>query len=213
MIPPGLEEEHFFQAADRIDGEGVPPERQSYRYDVVLRGRPYPPKYVISLACGIATGTEFPSDRFNAIEAKEHFRRRGFEVIDRRDPARKQIKTEDAASDFPEGAERYRLHRSRERNAAIATTAKAKRLAETGELRCDVCSLDFGEMYGAHGEGYIEAHHTIPISTLADGAKTKLSDMVLVCSNCHRMLHRGAELLSVEALRAIVERQMSEIRN
>ena len=115
MIPPGLEEEHFFQAADRIDREGVPPERQSYRYDVVLRGRPYPPKYVISLACGVATGTEFPSDRFNAIEAKDHFRRRGFEVIDRRDAARKKIKTEDAASDFPEGAERYRLHRSRER--------------------------------------------------------------------------------------------------
>ena len=210
MIPSGLENEHFFEAADRIDHEGVPAERQSYRYDVVLRGKLYPPKYVISLACGIATGTELPSNRFNAIEAKNHFRRRGIEVIDRHAAARAKIKPEDEASVFPEGAERYRLHRSRERNSSVAIAAKTRRFEETGELRCDVCSLDFGEMYGSYGAGFIEAHHTVPVATLDDGATTKLSDIALVCSNCQRMLHRGPQLLSVDALRAIVERQISE---
>ena len=205
MIPRGLEQEHFLRAADRIDEEDVPSARKSHRYDVVLRGKPYPPKYVISLASTFATGFEHPAGRFNAVEARDYFLHRGYVVIDRRGKAASTIVAEDDESAFPEGKERYHLHRSLERDPAIVRKAKIKRLEETGRLYCDVCSLDFQDIYGARGEGFIEAHHTVPVATLRGSARTKLSDIALVCSNCHRMLHRGKTLLSVSELCEIVE--------
>ena len=87
MIPKGLNEQHFGQAAAEIDREGVPARRRSVHYDLVLNGKRYPPKYVISLARKYATGTEHPADRFDAVEAKKYFLDRGYEVIDCRGDA------------------------------------------------------------------------------------------------------------------------------
>jgi len=110
---------------------------------------------------------------------------------------------EDEESRHPEGAASYRLHRQLERDTTLAAKAKQKRLAETECLSCDVCNFDFEREYGELGAGYIEAHHTVPVSELTGGTKTQLSDLALVCSNCHRMLHRGPKLLPVEELRAL----------
>ncbi|WP_421989133.1 HNH endonuclease [Roseococcus sp.] len=41
--------------------------------------------------------------------------------------------------------------------------------------------------YGERGRGFIECHHTRPLHTLRPGDKTKIADLVLVCSNCHWM--------------------------
>ena len=171
MIPRGLEEEHFLRAADRIDKEGVPSARKAYHYDVILRGEPYPPKYVISLANIFATGSEHPAGRFNAVEARDYFRSRGYVVNDRRSKSAPSIVVEDDESAFPEGKERYRLHRSLERDATIARKAKIKRLVATGRLHCDVCSLGFEDIYGARGEGFIEAHHTVSSGDIARECK------------------------------------------
>lgn len=97
-----------------------------------------------------------------------------------------------------------RLHQSRERNRKLIERKKRQVLAATGELSCEICSFDFGKCYGDHGRGFIEAHHIKPVSTLISGEVTKLSDLVLVCSNCHRMLHRGNFLLSTSSLRDIL---------
>lgn len=212
MIPHGLKEEHFLQAADQIDDEGVPSERKSYHYDLILRGKPYPPKYVLSLASKFATGVEHPSYRFNAVEAKNYFLARSYKVVDRRDNAASVIVSEDDESTFPEGKVQYRRHRSLERDATIVRKAKVKRLEKSGGLQCDVCSLDFKESYGSRGEGFIEAHHTLPVATLGGGVKTKLSDIALVCSNCHRMLHRGRKMLSISELRKIVHDRQTRKR-
>ena len=45
-------------------------------------------------------------------------------------------------------------------------------------------------MYGALGDGFIECHHAVALPTLITAQKTKLEDLVFVCSNCHRMIHR-----------------------
>jgi predicted HNH restriction endonuclease len=111
------------------------------------------------------------------------------------------ISLEDEESRFPEGVVRYRMHRELERDTAHARRAKQLRLLKTGTLACDICKFDFTERYGPLGSGYIEAHHTIPVSRLDGRTKTKLSDFALVCSNCHRMLHFGKPILSVEKLR------------
>ena len=195
---------------DQIDREGVPVHRRSVHYDLVLDGKFYPPKYVISLATKYAIGSELPPSDFHPVEANQYFRTQGYKVIDwrvigRRGNAPSKVVPEDDEATFPEGGERFRLHRTLERNPTIAKKAKEKRLGETGKLQCDVCSFDFADAYGELGEGFIEAHHTIPVATRRGRMETKLSDMALVCSNCHRMLHRGKRLLSAQELRQIVE--------
>jgi predicted HNH restriction endonuclease len=204
MIPQGLTKKHFLQAAAEIDRVGVDANRNSVYYDLILNDKPYPPKYVISLAAKYATGREFSSSGFNAVEAKNYFLCRGYTVIDRRDNAKKIIIVdEDDESKFPEGRERYRQHRSLERDGTITRRAKAKRLDEKGKLECEVCSFDFTQKYGELGEGFIEAHHKKPVSTLQGKETTKIADLALVCSNCHRMLHRGKKLFSIPELKRI----------
>lgn len=102
-----------------------------------------------------------------------------------------------------EGQVLYKLHKYRERNSKIAESKKNSVLSKTGKLICEVCDFDFQKEYGELGKGYIECHHTKPLSSYEDNSETKLDDLALVCSNCHRMLHRKIETLSVEDLRNI----------
>jgi predicted HNH restriction endonuclease len=43
------------------------------------------------------------------------------------------------------------------------------------------------------GQGFIEVHHVIPLSQSAGPRRTDLDDLLLVCSDCHRMIHRTYE--------------------
>ena len=210
MIPDNLKRRHILQAASQIDREGVPWQRRSIHYQVVVDGTCYPPKYIISLANSYANGIEHSSYDFNAVEAINFFRNRGYQVIDRKEPSTIIIASECDVRVYPEGKEKYRQHRKLERNRAVVTKAKESRLADTGRLQCDVWSFDFMEMYGRLGDGFVEAHHKIPVSELGPPSKTKISDLALVCSNCHRMLHRGRRLLKVDELRQIVRTKAPE---
>ncbi len=102
---------------------------------------------------------------------------------------------------FPEGRGSYRLHRQIERNSQLVKAAKAKAKQE-GRLYCWVCAFDFAKRYGERGNGFIEAHHTIPVSQLGKNSMTSVEDLAMVCSNCHRMLHR-TPWLSLEKLSAL----------
>jgi hypothetical protein len=75
------------------------------------------------------------------------------------------------------------------RNSNIVKLAKEVAFNNNdGRIKCECCSFDFKATYGVHGIGFIECHHTNPIS---NGKRiTKIEDLALVCSNCHRMLHR-----------------------
>jgi len=197
MIQKDIQDKHFEKAARDIDRNGVPAKRKSREYDVIIGGNKYPPKYLISKAAEFAFGTAHPANKFTAREAIKYMRARKYFV--RR---RKAIFSDDEESRFPEGKKKYRLHRKAERDRSVVIKAKEKRLAEVDELICDVCDFSFLDKYGTLGEGFIEAHHKIPVSELDGSKKTKISDLALVCSNCHRMLHRA--LVSVEYLRKLL---------
>ena len=107
--------------------------------------------------------------------------------------------------EFAEGRELYRLHRTRERNQQLVKQAKEQRLREKCVLECDVCGFNFFDIYGAMGKGYIECHHTKPVSELQPDEKTSLKDIALVCANCHRMLHRKRPWLSMSQLRSLIQ--------
>ena len=78
-----------------------------------------------------------------------------------------------------------------------------------GCLACEACGFDLKQHYGSIGEGFIEAHHVVPLSQLRLQQRTRLSDIALVCSNCHRMLHRGegggGGELSIETLSRVIQ--------
>lgn len=104
----------------------------------------------------------------------------------------------------PEGRLLAALHQRRERSRKLVDARKRKALREVGELRCEVCDLSFSDRYGPHGDGFIEVHHMQPVHTLREGDKTNLSDLALVCSNCHRMIHRQRDWLTPDALRQML---------
>lgn len=106
-----------------------------------------------------------------------------------------------------EGKVLYRLHRMRERNSGVVKKAKERAIKSGEGLRCSVCKFDFQQAYGSLGDGFIECHHTKPISEYKSGDQTKVTDLRLVCSNCHRMLHKRKPWATVDELRTIVETQ------
>lgn len=108
---------------------------------------------------------------------------------------------------FPEGKLVERKHKSRERNTKLIASAKSEFLKNNKRLFCTVCEFDFEKKYGERGAGFIEAHHTIPVSDMEPGQKTKIEDIALVCSNCHKILHRTRPWLSMDKLKEIVENE------
>lgn len=92
---------------------------------------------------------------------------------------------------YEEGQPNLKEHIIRERNPQVIQQAKEKFKKENnGKLFCQICGFDFSEKYGTLGENFIEGHHIIPISSRQLNTKTRIEDIYLVCSNCHRMLHR-----------------------
>jgi hypothetical protein len=115
-------------------------------------------------------------------------------------------KPEDDETEFPEGREVQYLHRSRERNAQVIKIAKERFLEMYGRLFCAVCGFDFEATYGPDGAGFIEAHHTIPVSELGPNHSTKAEDIAVVCANCHRMLHLRRPWLTMDDLHKLISR-------
>ncbi len=103
-----------------------------------------------------------------------------------------------------EGHELLRLHRVRERSHRLVARKKRLVLSKSGRLVCEACDFDFASVYGTRGERFAECHHIHPISLSAPGRRTRLSDLAIVCANCHRMLHLRP-WVSIAELRAIVE--------
>ncbi len=92
-----------------------------------------------------------------------------------------------------------REHKRIERNKKLAQKAK-----QHHGYKCKACGFDFEAKYGPIGKDFIEAHHLIPLCELK-GKKLTLSpkhDFTVLCSNCHRMIHKTAFVYSVEEFRA-----------
>lgn len=90
-----------------------------------------------------------------------------------------------------EGKYRYVLHKRRERSSALRK-AKVKHFLTTNDfIHCELCRINLNDKYpNSLSEGYIEVHHIKPISILAEHTPTHIDDLILLCPNCHRMVHR-----------------------
>ena len=107
---------------------------------------------------------------------------------------------------FPEGKHIERLHKTRERSSRAVKEAKRRYAKKhNGKMPCEVCGFDFSKIYRDRGKYFIEAHHKIPLGELRKNQtlETKVEDLAMVCSNCHRMLHRSPSL-TVDELRKCI---------
>lgn len=68
------------------------------------------------------------------------------------------------------------------------------------------CKFDFYKVYGELGVGYIEVHHIKPLHSLEEVVVVDpKNDLVCLCSNCHRMVHRKRNsVLGIDELRTIL---------
>jgi 5-methylcytosine-specific restriction protein A len=103
-----------------------------------------------------------------------------------------------------EGQVLYKLHKYRERVPAIVIRKKNQAIGRFGKLNCEACTFEFEPFYGEIGNGYIECHHRTPLYRFKIDTTTTLDDLALVCSNCHRMLHRRIDTISVEDLSTMI---------
>ena len=62
---------------------------------------------------------------------------------------------------------------------------RKKCIAEKG-LNCYVCGMNFKDVYGEIGQGFIHVHH---IEFLSMNGKDVSENLIPVCPNCHAMLH------------------------
>ena len=103
-----------------------------------------------------------------------------------------------------EGDPRTRVHRSYERKRGNRKK-KIKSFKRRGlPIACECCGFDFEKIYGERGRDFIEVHHSVPVSELAPQTTLKLSDLRLLCANCHRMVHRHQPWLAVEDVQALI---------
>ena len=64
------------------------------------------------------------------------------------------------------------------------------------------------ERYGELGRDFIEAHHLRPISLLEEGTAVSYdiaTDFAVLCSNCHRMIHRTTDPSDLEGFRRLIK--------
>ncbi|MGO7837788.1 HNH endonuclease [Rhizobium johnstonii] len=74
-------------------------------------------------------------------------------------------------------------------------------------LNCSVCDIDFEERYGERGAGFIHVHHRVSLGSRGKSHNVDpVRDLVPVCPNCHAMLHRKRDELTIEALRKLIKR-------
>lgn len=91
---------------------------------------------------------------------------------------------------YTEGEKRLATHYITERNTKVVKKAKEQFAIEhAGQLFCDICEMNYEEVYGVIGKGYIEAHHKNQLS-LSGTIDTQTEDLALLCASCHRIIHK-----------------------
>ncbi|OOG73803.1 HNH endonuclease [Algoriphagus sp. A40] len=119
-----------------------------------------------------------------------------------------QEEPEEELLEFREGRVLYKLHKYKERDSKLVLLKKTQHLKKYGALDCESCEFNFQVKYGDLGKGYIECHHQVPLNQYEGIQQTRLEDLALVCSNCHRMLHRGMDMMGVSKLREIINQHL-----
>lgn len=84
-----------------------------------------------------------------------------------------------------------------------SSVARGKAIQYHG-CTCYVCGINFENVYGEVGKGFIHIHHKVPLHTIdSEYCVDYENDLIPVCPNCHAMLHRkeNGKYLTIEQLK------------
>ena len=123
----------------------------------------------------------------------------------------------DLQAESEEGDETVSVGREGNTKAVVSRRRERSPRLRAAALRihgyaCQVCGFRFDEVYGKWGCDFGEVHHMQELSTApAEGLEVDpVRDMAVVCSNCHRMIHRKAKrALTLDELRYIMSHAVS----
>jgi len=84
MIPRRITREQLIRAAETIERNGIPENRKSTRYNVLVNGNKYPPKYLIAVASKLAFGKMISAQSYNGgLESNSFLRGSGFSITNK----------------------------------------------------------------------------------------------------------------------------------
>jgi hypothetical protein len=196
--PEKIRKSHVIQAARtwREDGHYLN-FRDSISYDVIINGKPYPPKAISSIAHKLATGVAIlPKEFGGARDGLWHRRLKqlGFEIVE---------KGSDASLSY-DVAKSFKLSR-KTRLAKIAAEAKtplaqlkvevtrfirsphvvAERLF-ISQGHCEECKKPAPFRRLVDNSPFLEVHHVEPLS---NGGLDIVENTQALCPNCHSEIH------------------------
>ena len=104
---------------------------------------------------------------------------------------------------------KVRQAKVRERSKKLRDAA-IQHYTNNGKIICSACEFDFAEVYGEYGKGYIQIHHEKPVCQYDDQGfnayiHEAINHMKPLCANCHCMIHRKKEPITVADLRIIID--------
>jgi hypothetical protein len=173
------------------------------------KGRHYPSKALIGLARSYALNSEVENDFHGGegtglpVTILKNLKFTKFVDGILRDDTRIPEEVEGNSAGYPEGSVEKVLVNKYERRPE----ARAECLKIHGYI-CKVCKFDFKKRYGEHGAGFIHVHHTKKLSEVGKGyVVNPKTDLVPVCPNCHAMIHRTKDMLTIEKLRKMLRPQ------
>ena len=214
--PSGKTSKNILELSDLLNkmGAQIADRKADFRnpngvYMKVMNFRRFDPIYISQGKKGLQRGGKLEEDVWHDFAADPHRLSETAKairlIVNKGEIPEASEEEDEEFAEAEEGRILTRIHRSRERSRKLVENKKASVLKANGHLKCEVCSFDFEMTYGESGKGFIEAHHVKPVHTLAAGEKTKLEDLVLLCSNCHRIVHTQRPWLTVEELGQLIK--------
>jgi hypothetical protein len=110
----------------------------------------------------------------------------------------------DADAGIWEGNPKMVSHLRRERAPALAKKKKAQFRHQNGKLFCEACGNDHA-IHANLADSAFEVHHRKKLGDLKKAAKTKLSDLGILCASCHRVIHRITPMPTIARFKNMIE--------
>lgn len=90
-------------------------------------------------------------------------------------------------------------------NAYERSAAARKKCIEHYGCSCVICDLNFEQLYGDLGKGFIHVHHIVPLSEInSEYELDPIKDLIPVCPNCHAMIHQTKPIKNINEMRRII---------
>ena len=201
-LPTNISREELLDAFRLFDLGHPHPFGPSTDYDVLYAGKRYPPKAIVGIAASQKEGRPLGPSEFRGGRGTWCFKvltNSGFIIIPKGDlPI---FPDEVLYKGYVEGTVSWVVVNKFERDRG----ARESCIRHYGAV-CQGCRVEFEEMYGELGRGFIHVHHVVPLATIRkEYVINPIRDLRPVCPNCHAMLHRNREMpLTIENLRILI---------